>query len=201
MKATQQQYFSSQYPSKYTKKGFVYILSNKSMPGIYKIGCTSRSPVERASQLCTTGVPTPFQVEYYINIENYTYIEKQVHKVLHQYNFGKEFFKYDLYKCILEIRKIASNYSYTENFSSQYIKAQVDGKGEEYIQEERRKKELEDEKKRKQEEKRKEDEKRTTNYLALALFIFGIYLLNSNFGETIPMIIIGLSIYIAVKNN
>lgn len=196
-------YRQQQYSSKYAKKGFVYILSNKSMPGIYKIGCTSRSPVERASQLCTTGVPTPFQVEYFINIDNYTHIEKQVHKTLHQYNFGKEFFKYDLYKCILEIRKIADNYNYdyTEHFSNKLLMAQVYGKEQEYIQEEKRKKELEEEKRKEEEEKRKEEEKRTTNYIALGLFVFGVYLINSNFGETIPLIIIGLSIYIAVKNN
>ncbi|MDL1968987.1 MAG: GIY-YIG nuclease family protein [Deltaproteobacteria bacterium] len=43
-------------------KGFVYILSNASMPNIIKIGYSTKKPHERANELYTTGVPTPFTV-------------------------------------------------------------------------------------------------------------------------------------------
>ena len=36
--------------------GFLYVLENDSMPGLLKIGKTSRSPHERAGELFTTGV-------------------------------------------------------------------------------------------------------------------------------------------------
>ena len=43
-------------------KGFVYILSNVSMPDLVKIGYSTKVPHERANELYTTGVPTPFTV-------------------------------------------------------------------------------------------------------------------------------------------
>lgn len=43
-------------------RGFVYILSNPSMPGIVKIGKTTRSVEQRVVELYQTGVPTPFVV-------------------------------------------------------------------------------------------------------------------------------------------
>ncbi len=42
--------------------GFVYILTNDSMPGLVKIGRTSRDVDLRASELWQTGVPTKFDV-------------------------------------------------------------------------------------------------------------------------------------------
>lgn len=114
--------------------GYVYVMSNEAMPGVYKIGCTSRHPYERASDLYTTGVPTPFVVEYFININNYKNIEKLVHKKLSAYNFGKEFFKYDLNLCILAIREIADKASpYSEAYRDQQMKARVEGREAQYL--------------------------------------------------------------------
>ena len=106
--------------------GYVYVMSNETMPGLYKIGCTARHPYERASDLYTTGVPSPFVVEYCINIDNYTNIEKLVHKELLEYNFGKEFFKCDLNKCILTIKKVAGqNSKYSESYRSHKLKDNI----------------------------------------------------------------------------
>jgi hypothetical protein len=45
--------------------GFVYVLVNSSMPGIIKVGKTTRTPSERVEELSgVTGVPTPFIVAY-----------------------------------------------------------------------------------------------------------------------------------------
>lgn len=44
------------------RPGDVYILTNDSMPGLVKIGRTSREPDIRAAELWQTGVPTPFAV-------------------------------------------------------------------------------------------------------------------------------------------
>ena len=41
-------------------KGFVYVLTNVSMPGLVKIGKTTRSVEQRALELYQTGVPEPF---------------------------------------------------------------------------------------------------------------------------------------------
>ncbi len=47
--------------------GFVYLLSNPSMPNIVKIGSTERTIKERISELSSvTSLPTPFVVGYYL---------------------------------------------------------------------------------------------------------------------------------------
>ena len=116
--------------------GYVYVMSNVAMPGLYKIGCTSRHPDERASDLNNTSVPSPFVVEYCMLIDNYTNIERLVHKELSAYNFGKEFFKHDLDKCILSIKKIAGHSSqYSEEYRDKQMKARVEGREAKYLRE------------------------------------------------------------------
>lgn len=45
--------------------GFLYVLANSSMPGLVKVGKTTRSPTERAAELSgVTGMATPFLVVY-----------------------------------------------------------------------------------------------------------------------------------------
>lgn len=79
-------------------KGYVYILSNPSMPGIVKIGRTSRSVHGRAGELYQTGVPTPFVVEYSILSPDCVALEKGVHGTFAGQRVGadREFFSVDL---------------------------------------------------------------------------------------------------------
>lgn len=75
--------------------GFVYILANESMPGIYKIGCTERSPAKRALELSSsTGVPTPFEVVCYGEFESFQAIEQEMHRYFGNWrvNESREFF-------------------------------------------------------------------------------------------------------------
>lgn len=75
--------------------GFVYVLSNKSMPGVFKIGMTTRSPSARALELSKwTGVASPFVVEYYAEFEAPKVVERQVHGLLDKWrvNNQREFF-------------------------------------------------------------------------------------------------------------
>jgi len=61
--------------------GFVYVLANQSMPGIYKIGHTTRAPMQRAAELSgTTGVPTPFIVAYYAEVLDPSKFERCAHE-------------------------------------------------------------------------------------------------------------------------
>lgn len=76
--------------------GFVYVLSNESMPGIYKIGFTMGHPKTRMEQLTSsTACPTPFELAGCIGVENPASIEKQLHEHLVEYrvNRSREFFK------------------------------------------------------------------------------------------------------------
>lgn len=63
-------------------QGYIYVLTNRSMPGIVKIGRTEREPADRARELRTTGVPTPFDLVHARLVEDCDSLEKQVHRVL-----------------------------------------------------------------------------------------------------------------------
>jgi T5orf172 domain-containing protein len=62
--------------------GWVYVLSNRAMPGLVKIGYSDCSPEERARELCTAGVPEPFVVEFCQFVEDPSGLESRVHSRL-----------------------------------------------------------------------------------------------------------------------
>lgn len=76
-------------------KGYVYILTNPSMPGIVKIGRTSRSVDGRAAELYQTGVPLPFVVETQVFSPDCVSLERSVHDDMAKLrlNGGREFFR------------------------------------------------------------------------------------------------------------
>ena len=57
--------------------GYVYVLSNKAYPNIYKIGSTYGNAEERAEELTGTGHLMPFKVETKIKIQSAEYYEKK----------------------------------------------------------------------------------------------------------------------------
>ena len=77
-------------------KGIIYILTNKYMPNIIKIGKTFRPDVqERMDELYRpTGVPYPFDLFYACEVENLDRVEKAIHNAFDDYRFNKkkEFF-------------------------------------------------------------------------------------------------------------
>jgi hypothetical protein len=73
--------------------GWVYIIVNKSMPGLVKVGYTDRSPAKRASELGGTGMPTPYSVAYSVRLHDARTIEQQVHRKLAKTRVGKEWFR------------------------------------------------------------------------------------------------------------
>ena len=81
--------------------GWVYVLSNKSMPGIYKIGYTGRSPVERLAEANTPDTwrpPTPYVIEFARQVAEANPKEQRIHRALKRYRVtpGREFFSTDL---------------------------------------------------------------------------------------------------------
>jgi hypothetical protein len=76
-------------------KGWIYILSNESFPEYYKVGTTTRDPEERIQELFTTGVPTPFILEYSCLVESSFDMEQFIHQQLDPYrvNGQREFFE------------------------------------------------------------------------------------------------------------
>ena len=78
--------------------GYIYILSSSAMPDLFKIGFTNRDVKDRAQELsAATGVPVPFEVEYYCLTRDVEIVEAEVHKRLSKYQQpGKEFFSVSL---------------------------------------------------------------------------------------------------------
>lgn len=76
---------------------FVYVLSNESMPGTYKIGKTSNIKT-RLKDLDSTSNPTPFKVEILFECEDHDYVEKTMHKIFSDYRVrnNREFFRTNL---------------------------------------------------------------------------------------------------------
>lgn len=76
--------------------GFVYCMSNDSMPGLLKIGYTTKSPLGRAEELSSaSGVPEPFSVLFYIETKNPYQMEQFIHAELDRKrpNDLREFFR------------------------------------------------------------------------------------------------------------
>jgi hypothetical protein len=77
--------------------GFVYVLLNSSMPGLVKVGLTTRDPEERAAELASaTGVPSPFIVAYRRWVSDCQTVEAFIHERLailgHRHSLAREFF-------------------------------------------------------------------------------------------------------------
>ena len=77
--------------------GIVYLLTNPCMPGIVKIGKTSRTDLQnRMKELYTTGVPVPFECVYAcrIKLAHMDKLESTLHNAFEPYrvNKNREFF-------------------------------------------------------------------------------------------------------------
>ncbi len=81
--------------------GFVYLLTNASMPGLIKIGATTADVATRAKQLtASTSSPTPFHEVYSRRVKDVNAAEAAVHSALATYrvNEGREFFRVSVYE-------------------------------------------------------------------------------------------------------
>jgi hypothetical protein len=87
-------------------RGFVYVLSNKAMPGLLKVGFTTRTIIERINELNSTGVPSSFVSEFYFEVSDAPKGEQLLHSALREHHYDKEFFKLPLAKVVEEAKKL-----------------------------------------------------------------------------------------------
>lgn len=98
--------------------GYVYILSNPTMPNLLKIGFTERDVEERVEELNSTGVPVPFEIEAIFGSPNAYEDEQAIHNTLNQHRLAnnREFFSIDLKQAIQCISEcIGSEPSFLKN--------------------------------------------------------------------------------------
>ncbi len=87
--------------------GRVYVLSNKAMPGLLKIGFTMNTVEGRVKELSSaTGVPSEFCIEYQVECRDAAGVEALVHESLQnsRHNNSREFFSISLTEAVEAIR-------------------------------------------------------------------------------------------------
>ena len=97
----------------YYTASWVYIMSNPTMPGYYKIGYTKNNPEERAKQISNaTGVIVPMEVEWAFNCYNGFALEQECHHKLEMYRVSnnREFFQMPLDEAKQTIEELGKRY-------------------------------------------------------------------------------------------
>lgn len=74
------------------------------MPGLLKVGYTTRTLSERLEELSSTGVPKGFQVEFFCKVNSAERLESRTHLALHAFHYGKEFFKCSVYEAVKAVK-------------------------------------------------------------------------------------------------
>jgi hypothetical protein len=79
------------------------------MPGLVKVGFSTKDPALRAKELDSAGFPHPFEVEVDFLVDNPRDVEQKAHKYLSDYREGKEWFRCDVDVAAKAIRTCAAN--------------------------------------------------------------------------------------------
>jgi hypothetical protein len=101
--------------------GRVYILSNRAMPGLLKIGYTMNTVEGRVKELSSaTGVPSEFFIEYQVECRDAASVEALVHESLTNARFDnkREFFSISLLDAVEMIRTHAKEIIEEEFYGS-----------------------------------------------------------------------------------
>ena len=90
-------------------EGTVYVLTNPAMPGMVKIGKTTRNVELRLSDLYSTGVPLPFECEYAAKVSDVDKTEKAFHRAFspNRVNPKREFFNIEPEQAIAVLELMA----------------------------------------------------------------------------------------------
>jgi hypothetical protein len=93
--------------------GFLYVLINPTMPGLAKVGKTTRNPTDRVAELSSaTGVPSPFMLAFQQPVADCDAAELWVHKELEREGFrhadNREFFNAPLHEIIKTVSQSAN---------------------------------------------------------------------------------------------
>jgi len=112
-------YYTNRYKLNHVKSNidyqYVYILTNKAMPGLIKIGFTDKTPQKRVESLNkASGVPMEFEIEWAFPCFSAIQLEKEVHIALDGYRLRKnrEFFRINIEQAKETIRELGEKYQF-----------------------------------------------------------------------------------------
>lgn len=88
-------------------RGWVYVIRNKAMPGLVKVGFSTKDPMLRAKELANTGAPHPYEVIYDALVEEPRGVEALVHSFLQKHREGREWFRCSVVVAVNAIRQNA----------------------------------------------------------------------------------------------
>lgn len=91
--------------------GIIYILTNLAMPGLVKIGMTTRYEIhQRMNELNTTALPVPFECVYAGKTENIKNVENAFHQAFAPYrtNSKRKFFEIEPQQAIVLLSLVCS---------------------------------------------------------------------------------------------
>lgn len=107
----------------------VYVLTNRAMPGLVKIGYTTQSDANiRIGQLFTTGVPLPFEIQYACHVSNPEQVERALHEAFapHRINPKREFFSIEPRQAIAILKLLHIGEDVTQAVEKQPNAMEVD---------------------------------------------------------------------------
>ena len=102
-------------------RGWVYVIVNKAMPDLVKIGFSTKDPILRARELDNTGAPHPYEVIYDALVDSPRDIEQSVHRTLDASREGREWFRCSHQLAIHTIKSTATAV-HAERRSGQLVK-------------------------------------------------------------------------------
>lgn len=109
-------------------RGWVYVMTNLAMPGLVKVGFSTKDPQLRAKELGGTGLPHPFIVAYDALIEEPRLVEMGVHRELVQHREAKEFFRVSVDAAVHAVKRVLAQQGKSVLLSSfKHQEACVDG--------------------------------------------------------------------------
>lgn len=87
-------------------RGWVYVLTNPGLPGLVKVGFSTKDPTLRVAELSGTAHPHPFELQFDVLVRNPREVEQRVHKELASYKEAKEFFRVRVNEAVESIERV-----------------------------------------------------------------------------------------------
>lgn len=99
-------------------KGWVYVITNKAMPDIVKVGFSTKDPEIRAQELYHTGSPHVYVVAYNALVDQPFDIEQRTHSHLRHCKEGKEWFRCSVEYAVAALREVIKDGIYLEELKA-----------------------------------------------------------------------------------